>query len=123
MSAHIHEPDVEAVIGRYFDALRTGDTADLPLSEEVGFERIAMGDRLVGRDTVRAFIGGHAERIDRLDVDRTIVEGNHACALFTWRTPRGAAVMMCDYFQFERGAIRYVRPYFDPRPLLDESTT
>lgn len=110
--------EIRSAIATYFAALRSGDVDSIPLDRNVQFDGVLLEEPILGEQALREFLAGLAENIASLKVHQTIVEGDNACAIFTWVTPSGIKIDMCDQFHFKDGRIVYLRPFFDPRPLF-----
>lgn len=109
---------VSAAIETYFAALRSGDVESIHFDRNVYFEGVLLEEPILGEQALREFLAGLAENIASIKVHQTIIEGDNACAIFTWKTTSGTEIDMCDQFHFKDGRIVYLRPFFDPRPLF-----
>ncbi|UCH41112.1 MAG: hypothetical protein JSU67_05395 [Gammaproteobacteria bacterium] len=110
---------IESAIDAYFNGLRTGDSSNIPLSENVIFHSVVTGQTFTGADKVKLFVEEFAENIKSIDEKAKVIDGNNACVLFKWTSPLGLELEICEHFQFEGFQISSIRPYFDPRPLFE----
>ena len=106
-------------IDAYFRGLRSGDASRIPFVDDVVFKSVVIGEPVIGVNAVREFIGQFADSIESIEVERKVIDGDYACALFTWTTKSGIEIEICEHFVFEGRQIKYIRPYFDPRPILE----
>ncbi len=110
---------IEDAIDAYFNGLRTGDSAKIPLSKNVIFHSVVKGKTFTGADTVRSCVKEFAENIQLIDEKARVIDGESACVLLKWTSPSGHELDICEYFEFEDSQISCIRPYFDPRPLFE----
>lgn len=113
-----HRREIEQAIETYLLGLQSGDLEAIAFDRRVRFEGVLLEGALEGDSNLREFLAGLSENIASIHTRRVVIDGNHACAMFTWRTTSGIEIDMCDQFQFRKGRIVYLRPYFDPRPLF-----
>lgn len=118
-SEHNHQRGVSRAIEAYFRGLESGNTSGIPFTDDVRFYGVDMDEPVTGRDAVADHLSTYGPRIESLDVRLTVVESNHAFAIFRWREKTGIEVEICDYFELHAGRISCIKPYFDPRPFIE----
>jgi hypothetical protein len=111
--------EAQQAIDAYFNGLCTGDSSNIPLSEDVVFQSVANGETIIGSDAVKSFVEEFAKNIRSIDVEEKVFDGENACVLFKWTSPSGLELEICEHFRFSGPQIVYIRPYFDPRPLFE----
>lgn len=113
----ISEEELTLVLEAYFDGLRANDVSDVPFTEDVVWENPLtrlQGESIRGRENVTEALETAAANMPRIDIDRHVVDGNHACSIFEWKNKRdGFMVPSADYFEIEDGAIMRDLTYFD----------
>lgn len=111
------EEEVTLVLEAYFDGLRANDVSDVPFAEGVVWENPLtrlQGEPVRGRENVIEALETAAANMPRIDIDRHVVDGDHACSIFEWENERdGFMVPTADYFEIDDGAITRDLTYFD----------
>jgi DNA-binding HxlR family transcriptional regulator len=104
----------------YFAALQKGEIEKIPLAADVTLTG-PMGGPLIGEAVVRAILLRISQsfRNIKLVVRRHVIDGEHACSMFDMILPTGETVAFVDYFHIVEGKIKWLQPYYDPRPMQE----
>lgn len=70
-----------------------------------------------GADAYIAGVRGFAEVVDRVDVHKTVTEGDDVCVVYDLVTNAGT-IPTVGLYDMHGGKVHSVRAYFDPRPLV-----
>ena len=105
-------PREEAIraIQTYFDALVAHDVSGVPLAEDVVFKQ-PNGNIHTGREAVSSFLNNLTWTSVR--IEDYVVDGDSAGCLFDYDRA-GGSIKGFDYFLFENGSIKEVRPFLNP---------
>lgn len=107
----------------YLDALRSGSAHDLPLTGDATFYGALLPAPIVGRDAVVSFLNRVLPSITLKEVRQQFEGENGACAelLFEFEgLPEPLEEAHC--IEYEGDSISRIRLYYDPRPLIGDST-
>ncbi len=109
------------IIEAYFDGVYQGDIDNIPLHPDVTFQGTMVPNEIRGEREVRNFLSDVSAAFEDTDVKfiRDIIDGNFVCSEVQLITSNGKKIDLCDVFEIEDEMIKSVRPYFDPRPMLD----
>jgi DNA-binding HxlR family transcriptional regulator len=104
----------------YFAVLQKGEIEKIPLAADVTLTG-PMGGPLIGEAVVRAILLRISQsfRNIKLVVRRHIIDGEHACSMFDMILPTGETVAFLDYFHIVAGKIKWLQPFYDPRPMQE----
>ena len=111
---------VVQVVHSYIDAVRRNAPSDLPLHPEVIGE-FPLNTYRGAESFVRA-LEPFCRIVKRIDVVRLIVDGEHCVAILDIDTVFGP-IPFAEHIRVVDGAIVSVRGYYDPRPLLNATST
>lgn len=109
-------PDTRDCVTSYLEGLSNGDLADVPFDSDVVFESPSLDEPLRGREVLVEALGEVSATMEDLQVDRIVVEGDLASAIFTF-SAGGQPIEVCDCFRVSNGAIVEIKAFYDPRPL------
>lgn len=115
--------ETASILNAYFEGLKTNDASDISFAEDVILENPQTrpdGEPIRGRDAVVEFFETAAEGMPRVEVERHVVEGGHACSLVEWESSEGVTVPTVVYFEIIAGTISEVRIYFDRAVFTEE---
>lgn len=101
---------ISSAVDAYFRALIAHDLSGVPLADDVVF-RQPTGRVFSGIDAVRQFLSGLTWTAVRPEVQ--IIDGDLCAAVFEYDRPEGTIRGM-DYFRFEHGQLKEIRPYLNP---------
>ena len=90
-----------------------------PLAADAMFVGPMIPDGVHGESEVRTLLEEVASGMKRMVAERILVDGEHACAPFEFTLHDGTRVAGVDCFRVVGGKLREIRPYYDPRPLLE----
>jgi limonene-1,2-epoxide hydrolase len=109
------------LIEAYFDGVYQGDIDNIPLHKDVTFQGTMVPERIEGEENVRSFLADVSAAFDETDVIfvRDIIDGNFVVSEVELRLANGKVIPLCDVFEISEGQIKSVRPYFDPRPMIE----
>jgi limonene-1,2-epoxide hydrolase len=113
---HMRE-DVIRVVEAYLNGLGSKDVSTIPFHPDVVFEG-PLGPPIRGADSVRAFLAGLFGAVLGVRIVRHIVEGEWCASVFDFHTTFGV-IPIVDCFHVIDGQIVSVRPYYDPRPIVE----
>jgi DNA-binding HxlR family transcriptional regulator len=104
----------------YFAALKKGEIEKIPLAADVTLTG-PMGGPLTGEIAVRVILFRISQTLRniKLVVRRYIIDNEHACATCDMILPTGETVALLDYFHIVDGKIKWLQPYYDPRPMQE----
>jgi hypothetical protein len=103
------------VVNKYIDAIRRNDAAAVPLHPEMIGEFPTNTYR--GAVAFREGLEPFSRIVNRIDVLRLIVEGEHCVALLEIDTVYGS-IPFAEHIHVVNDEIVFVRGYCDPRPML-----
>jgi len=103
------------VVNKYIDAIRRNDAAAVPLHPEMIGEFPTNTYR--GAVAFREGLEPFSRIVNRIDVLRLIVEGEHCVALLEIDTVYGS-IPFAEHIHVVKDVIVFVRGYCDPRPML-----
>jgi DNA-binding HxlR family transcriptional regulator len=104
----------------YFAALAKGEIEKIPLAADVTLTG-PMGGPLKGEPVVRALLIQISQTLQKIKlvVRRHVIDGEHACSMCDMELPSGEKVALLDYFHIVDGKIKWLQPFYDPRPMQD----
>jgi DNA-binding HxlR family transcriptional regulator len=116
----MNREETVAFLDAYFAALQKGEIEKIPLAADVTLTG-PMGGPLSGQAVVRALLlrVSQSFRNIKLVVRRHVIDGEHACSMFDMILPTGETVAFLDYFHIVDGKIKWLQPFYDPRPMQD----
>ena len=88
-----------------------------PFHPDVAFEG-PLGPPIKGAAELRQFLMGLFPAINRIHIVRHIVDGEWCATAFDFHTTFGLIPIM-DCFLVMDGKIVSIRPYYDPRPVIE----
>jgi len=103
------------VVNKYIDAIRRNDAAAVPLHPEMIGEFPTNTYR--GAVAFREGLEPFSRIVNRIDVLRLIVEGEHCVALLEIDTVYGS-IPFAEHIHVVNDEIVFVRGYLRPRPML-----
>ena len=101
--------DARRILDSYFKALMSHDVSEVSLSPDVVFIR-PNGEEYHGIEKVQQFISNL--NWTSLKIEGHIIDGNQCATLFDYERP-GFSIKGFDYFLFENGMIKEIRPYLN----------
>ena len=109
------------LIEAYFDGVYQGDIDNIPLHPEVTFQGTMVPNKIHGEQEVRSFLSDVSAAFEDADVKfiRDIIDGDFVCSEVELTLTTGKRIFLCDVFEIKEDRIKSIRPYFDPRPMLD----
>jgi DNA-binding HxlR family transcriptional regulator len=104
----------------YFAALQKGEIEKIPFAADVTLTG-PMGGPIKGEPVVRALLLRISQsfRNIKLVVRRHVIDGEHVCSMFDMILPTGETVAFLDYFHIVDGKIKWLQPFYDPRPMQE----
>ena len=112
--------EVVQIVDEYMHALRSGDYSAVGFSSDVRFLGPLMDSPIEGKQNVIQFLTEVSKGVSDVRVRDHVIEGSKACSLFDFETTSGEILPILDYFELGEQGIAYIRPFFDPRPLIKE---
>jgi len=109
--------DVIRAVEAYLNGLGSRNLKDAPFHPDIVFEG-PLGPPIHGEEGLRQFLTGMFPAIESIRIVRHIVEGEWCATVFDLHTRFGIIPVM-DCFRVVGGQIVSVRPYYDPRPILE----
>jgi limonene-1,2-epoxide hydrolase len=109
--------DVVRAVETYLNGLGSKDVSSAPFHPDVSFEG-PLGPPIQGATAVRQFLTGMFPVINGVRIVRYIVEGQWCACVFDFDTVFGVIPIM-DCFRVIDGQIVSIRPYYDPRPVVE----
>jgi limonene-1,2-epoxide hydrolase len=109
--------DVIGPVEAYLNGLESKDLNAVPFHDDIVFEG-PLGPPIHGAAAVREFLRGMLPAIKSIEIVRHIVEGEWCATVFDFKTTFGV-IPIFDCFRVVDGQIVSIRPYYDPRPIID----
>ena len=106
-----------AAVERYFNALKQKNLAEVPFAPDVVFEG-PLSPKLTGAEAVKEFLNGILPEVQDVRIHRHIVDGEYVATVFDFET-RFGVIPICDTFRVVNGQLTEIRPFFDPRPIVE----
>jgi SnoaL-like domain len=101
----------EALARVWIDRWNEGAPESIPLAED--FTHTSPFGRVQGRETYLEWVKPlAAKNVTRLNVLRTLSNGNHATIHFEMQTPKGP-VAVCDWVVVDDGQITAIHSFYD----------
>ena len=108
------------LITRYINALKSGDFNDDLFTPDVTLSTPFLETPVTGKDAAIEALKEISQGVDDIKILRFVVESEFACALIEFKSKNGITVDMCDAYRISNGQLAEMRPYFDPRPLMED---
>ena len=112
--------EVVQIVDEYMHALTSGDYSAVRFSSDVRFLGPLMDSPIEGMQNVVEFLTEVSEGVSGVRVRQHVIEGSRVCSLIDFETTAGDVLPILDYFEVGERGISYIRPFFDPRPLIKE---
>lgn len=109
---------IESTLDLYFRGLIDKNMDILPLAKDVLFVG-PTGYTIQGTEDVVPFLANTAGMVTDVRVIKTVIEGDYACKITDYDWTNGETTPLAICFRVEGHKITEIRPYFDPRPILD----
>jgi hypothetical protein len=97
--------------------LKEQNLAEVPFAPDVVFQG-PLSAKLTGVDAVRDILEEMLPVIRDVRVQRHIADGEYVATMFELDTPFGL-IPVCDCFQIVDGQLKQIRPFYDPRPIIE----
>jgi limonene-1,2-epoxide hydrolase len=109
--------DVVRAVEAYLNGLGSKDLSAAPFHPDVDFEG-PLGPPVKGAAALREFLTGFFPLINGVKIVRHIVDGEWCATPFSFDTRFGVIAIM-DCFRVVDGQIVSIRPYYDPRAIVE----
>jgi hypothetical protein len=109
---------VRRALDQYTSAYNRNDPALAPLAADVRYSGPMVAETVRGEDAVRRHIEDIAPFMQRMSLQRVVIDGADAAAVFEVIGINGVAMQGAEFFRCENGLIRDIQVYFDTGPLL-----
>ena len=109
--------DVIRAVEAYLNGLGSKDVSAAPFHPDVAFEG-PLGPPIRGDAALREFLTGLYPAVKGVRIVKHIVDGSWCATVFDFDTVFGVIPIM-DCFQVIDGQIVSIRPYYDPRPVIE----
>jgi limonene-1,2-epoxide hydrolase len=109
---------VARLLQAYAEAMKTGDYSDVRFTSDVTFLGPLTDGPITGETQVKAFLLRVSAGVRDVRVKRQVIDGEFACVIAELETKEGKVIPFSEFFRIVGGRIAEVRPYFDPRPLI-----
>lgn len=110
-------PSPVAVVERYVRGLKDRNLAGVPFAPDVVFHG-PLSPKLTGIEAVTARLEEMLPAVRDVRVERYIVDGEYVAAMLELDTIFGV-VAVCDCFHVVNGQLKQIRPFYDPRPIME----
>ena len=90
-------------IEAYFEGFNSPDLSRMPIADDVYFKAPVNPEPVIGLDALRPFLENVFSQFERIDVQRTIVEGEFACVMLDYYLPGIPPIPMVDLFRVVDG--------------------
>jgi hypothetical protein len=111
--------DVATKVETYIAALISGKYDGVAFSDNVEFLGPLHESPLVGKAAVLGFLEEVSTWVKDVRIQKRIVDDGSVCLLIDFEAKDGTVVQMADYIELRGGKIVSIRPFYDPRPLLE----
>lgn len=108
------------LITHYFKALKSGDFSGDLFTPGVTLFTPFMETPVTGKGAVIGALKEISQGVEDIKILRFVIEAELACAMIEFKTKKGVTVEMCDAYRISNGRLAGMRPYFDPRPLVED---
>ena len=109
--------DVIGPVEAYLNGLGSKDLNAAPFHHDIVFEG-PLGPPIHGDAALRDFLTGMLPAIKGIQIARHIVDGEWCATVFDLKTTFGV-IPIIDCFRVVDRQIVSIRPYYDPRPIID----
>jgi limonene-1,2-epoxide hydrolase len=106
-----------AVVERYLRGLEDRKLDGVPFAPDVVFQG-PLSTTLTGIDAVMEILEQMLPVIRGIRIQRHITDGDWVATMFELETDFGV-VPVCDCFQVVNGELKQIRPFYDPRPIVE----
>jgi hypothetical protein len=111
--------DIVAKVEKYIAALVSGKYEGVAFSDDVEFLGPLHESPLIGKAAVLEFLEEVSTWVQDVRIRKRIVDDASVCLLIDFEAKNGTVVPMADYIELSDGKIVSIRPFYDPRPLLE----
>lgn len=111
-----------AIIETFIKGVEIQSTDIMPLADDVSLiGPLTSGQTYVGKLALVAFFKDIFPKfkIVSTKIEQHFTKDNIVCTLWEANFVPTATLKICDYFEIRNKQITVIRPYFDPRPLLN----
>ena len=105
-----------AIVEAYLYGLPTGDFSQVTFAPDVSFES-PLSPKVAGQPAID-MVTGLSPFINEITIKQHIVEDDHVATLFDMDTVYGVMPVF-DYFRVTEGQLKEIRPFYDPRPMIN----
>ena len=102
-------------IEAYWAGFEARDLSSLPIADDVLVKTPVQPDPIRGLDALRPFLEALFSQFERVDIHRTIVDGEFACVVFDYCLPERAPIPMVDIFRVVDAEVVEIDAYFDTK--------
>jgi len=120
MDKENHREGTIDLITRYLNSMATGDFSETLFTSDATLFTPFMEAPVTGRDAVMGALKEISQGVEDIKILRFVIEAELACAMIEFKTKKGVTVEMCDAYRISNGRLAGMRPYFDPRPLVED---
>ena len=113
---------VEAVIGKFFEALNLDDASDVPLAKDVVYYGMFSPIPTRGESDVRDYIQQIAPFMENEVYRKSIIEGGSVAVMCEFDSVNGLHNEGAYLFEVEDGLIQEIRAVFDTRRMFEGKT-
>lgn len=115
--------DDTSLIDQYLSVFDQNSADDLPLTDDASFDGALLDEPIIGRDNVIAFLNRVSPGVEFTQIVHRFETDKGACleARVEFSGVDGT-LEEAHCFDIEDGKIAAVRLYYDPRPLLGDSS-
>ena len=104
----------------YMAALISGDFSGVTFSSKVRFMGPLMDSPVEGIAEVVELLVDVSKGVEDIRIQKRVIEDTTACVLVEFQTTKGEVLPILDYIEIDEEGISYIRPFFDPRPLIEQ---
>ena len=115
----INRDETIGLITRYLDTLKSSDFNENMFTSDVTLFTPFMESPVIGKDAVIGALKEISKGVADIKILRFVIETEFACTIIEFKNKDGITIEMCDAYQIVDGMLAEIRPYFDPRPLID----
>lgn len=110
---------VEAVIGKFFEALNIDDARDVPLARDVEYYGMFSPIPTRGESDVREYIQQIAPFMENEKYNKSIIEGGSVAVMGEFDSVNGHHNEGAYFFEVKDGLIQEIRAVFDTRRMFE----
>src|SRR5687768_3048681 len=107
------------IAAAYVEGLKRKDLSGVPFDPDVRFESPLTNGPIRGVESLIEFLSGLLPAIRDARVKKSFGAGEDVCTVWELETTAAVVIPICEYFRVVDGRLKEIRPYYDPRPMVE----